>query len=45
MTKTCLNCKKRIVFDILFNLWYHKGTEAARCHDDASFTYAEPIGE
>jgi hypothetical protein len=36
----CIHCQRRIVEGP--NGWYHASTEADRCRDDASFTYAEP---
>ena len=36
----CKHCRRPIVSGP--NGWYHRDTEAARCRDDASFTYAEP---
>jgi len=46
---TCKNCGRPIVNQYNnwteITGWYHVGTEAARCHDDASFVYAEPKEE
>lgn len=40
MNCKCKHCGRRIIEND--NGWYHRDTEAARCRDDASFTFAEP---